>query len=229
MNTLLPFLQGTTYDIKYNNRTLHFDTSKLTIFATGAFTDVAKAKGQDHSNSIGFCSTLKDGNAKEDIEYDIFEYDDLVKYGNMPVELIGRFSTITPLSGHTKESLRTILTESNVSALLSERNKLKKLGIDLVWTDGYLDAVASKALELKTGARSLKTTVEKSVKEARWEAIENLGDYSSIILTAKTVYDNKDCELIDQNGNSYKLRDILSIKHDEENLEKGKQLLKKGK
>ena len=29
LNTLLPFIQGTTYDVKYNGRTMHFNTSNL--------------------------------------------------------------------------------------------------------------------------------------------------------------------------------------------------------
>lgn len=215
LNTLLPFLQGTTYDVKYNNRIVHFNTSKLTIFATGAFTDVAKVKLKDNSNTIGFGSVLKDNDTKEDIKYEKIEVEDFVKYGNMPIEFIGRFSTITQLSGHTKESLITILTDSNISALLAEQSKLRKINIDLSWTDGYLDAVASRALKLKTGARSLKATIEESIKGGRWEVLENLSDYCSIILNEKTVSDNQDCELMDQDGVSHNLKDILAKKEAE--------------
>ena len=122
---------------------------------------------------------------------------------------MGRFPIIAQLSGHTKDSLRSILTGSNVSALLGEKRKLEKLGVTLNWTNGYLDRVAEEAIKLKTGGRSLKTTVEKSVKEARWEVLESLGTYCSIVLTEKSVDDNKECILIDQNGVSHNLSDIL--------------------
>ena len=219
LNTLLPFLQGTTYDVKYNGRTYPFNTSKLTIFATGAFTDVARGK-KNNSSSENYKSTRIGFNADisskkeitEDIKYEKLEIEDFVKYGNMPVEIMGRFPIIAQLSGHTKDSLRSILTGSNVSALLGEKRKLEKLGVTLNWTNGYLDRVAEEAIKLKTGGRSLKTTVEKSVKEARWEVLESLGTYCSIVLTEKSVDDNKECILIDQNGVSHNLSDILKAK-----------------
>lgn len=211
LNTLLPFIQGTTYDVKVNNRTQQFNTSKLTIFATGAFTDVAAESDNNYtSNNIGFNSTNK--KPKEDIEYKKLEIEDFVKYGNMPIELMGRFSVITQLTGHTIESLKQILTLSNESALLIEKEKLNKINIELRWTEGYLDSVANQAIKLKTGARSLKSTVEKSIKEARWEVLNNLDIYRGIILTEKSVNDNLNCSLIDLNGNIHNLKDIIDSK-----------------
>lgn len=215
LNVLLPFLQGTTYGVKYNGRTVHFNTSRLTVFATGAFTDVAKGKANNSSldayksTKVGYNSELK-LNSNEDIKYEKLEIEDFVKYGNMPIEIMGRFSTIAQLTGHTKETLKTILTDSNISALLSEKNKLAKVGIELSWTDEYIDKIAEKALELKTGGRSLKNIVEKSIKEARWHAIENIDEYLKILLTDKSVLDNRDCILIDKNNNSINLLDIIN-------------------
>lgn len=208
LNTLLPFIQGTTYDINVNNRILQFNTSRLTIFATGAFTDVALQTKEDNSNNIGFNSVIS--TSKEDIQYRKLEIEDFVKYGNMPIELIGRFSVITQLTGHTIESLKQILTLSNVSALLMEQQKLKKINIELRWTEEYLDCVARSAIKLKTGARSLKSIVEKSIKEARWEVLNNLEKYSAIVLTEKSVENNLDCELVDIDGNIYNLKDIVN-------------------
>lgn len=202
LNTLLPFIQGTTYDIKYNNKIISFDTSKLTIFATGAFTDVIKNTKQ---NIMGFSSEIK----QEDITYPELTIEDLVKKGNMPIELIGRFTTITQLKGHTKETLKQIILSCDNSALLKEKFKLKKIGIELKWTDSYIDAVVEKAFELKTGARSLKNILEKSVKNARWEVIENIGFYTTIVLEKDTVYDNEICKLYDFEGNVYNLKDII--------------------
>lgn len=224
LNTLLPFLQGTTYNVKYNNKTISFDTSKLTIFATGAFTDVALAKSKngnvgDYKNTnIGFNSELNSKNElEEDIKYEKLEIDDFVKYGNMPIELMGRFTTIAQLSGHTKESLKSILVNSNISALLAEKNKLSKLGIDVKWTEGYLDAVAQAALKLKTGGRSLKKIVEQSIKVARWEVMLDLENYKGILLTEKAVEDNYECMLIDNDGVFTKVSDLIQINNQTEN------------
>ena len=210
LNTLLPFIQGTTYDVQYNHKTYHFNTSKLTIFATGAFTDVTKEKQEKgySSSRAGFISSSNV--SSEDIKYEDLQIEDFVKYGNMPIELIGRFSTITQLTGHTKESLTQILVDSKLSALLLEKEKLSKIGVELIWEDEYIDAVVERAMKLKTGARSLKATVEKSIKNARWEVLENEGEYSQIILTKDSVLDNKECYLVTINGDKVKYKDVIN-------------------
>ncbi|MBE6149483.1 MAG: AAA family ATPase [Firmicutes bacterium] len=209
LNTLLPFIQGTTYDVDYKHKTYHFNTSKLTIFATGAFTDVVKEKKEKGYSSSGMGFESVDNISKEDIKYEELKIDDFVKYGNMPIELIGRFSTITQLTGHTKESLTQILVESKLSALLLEKEKLSKINVELVWEDSYIDAVVNYAMKLKTGARSLKSTVERSIKNARWEVLANEGEYSKIILTEDSVLDNNNCYLVTINGDKINLKDIL--------------------
>ncbi len=212
LNTLLPLFQGTTYKVKYNGKEIVFDTSKLTIFATGAFTDVATQKnttdGLYHATTIGFGGSLK--RTEEDIAYPKIEIDDLVKYGNMPIELIGRFSNIIQLTGHTKESLKTILTDSSESPLLAEKAKLKKLKIQLMWTEDYLDELANRALELKTGARSLKKCVEESIQEVRWEVLQNPQDYSGILMTKESVTDCLNCYLIDKDHQKHLLKESLN-------------------
>lgn len=216
LNTLLPFLQGTTYNVKYQNSIIPFNTSKLTIFATGAFTDVVENKNEEKGcKNIGFSIETEKKEEKQDIEYKPLEISDFVKYGNMPVEIMGRFTTITQLTGHTKSSLRKILTESNISALLEEEKKLSKIGIALFWNDEYLNKVAEEALKLKTGARSLKTIVEKSIKEARWEVLENIDLYQAIFLTEESVSDNLSCQLIDNDDKFLNLRDILEQRKEE--------------
>jgi len=215
LNTLLPFLQGTTYDVKYEYRTIPFNTSKLTIFATGAFTDIARSKNEKgySSANVGFNANI---DSVEDIKYDEIKIEDLVKYGNMPVELMGRFTTITQLSGHTRESLKQILLYSKGSALLAKKNLLSKLGVELSWSEEYIDAIVNRAMELKTGARSLNATVEKSIKNARWEVLLNSGVYKGIFLTEACVKDNEDCLLITSSGDKVILKDILKSKEIEQ-------------
>lgn len=224
LNTLLPFIQGTNYSVTYNNRKVNFNTSKLTIFATGAFANVAEAINKQ-SKSIGFNSQIIEN--KEDIVYPTIGIEDLAKYGSIPPELLGRFSTITQLQGHTKESLKQIIF-SESSALIHEKNKLSKVGIELTWTDGFIDAVVDKAMELKTGARSIKNSLEKAILYARWYAIKSLGTYNKILLTKETVNDNLDCELYDNEGNVYNLKtgmDVIIRTEVPKLEEKGKQFV----
>ena len=105
-----------------------------------------------------------------------------------------------------------ILTESSSSALLSEKKKLKLVDVELLWNQEFLDEAARKAIKLKTGARSLKSIVENSIKEARWEVLCNLDTYKKIILTDKSVNDNLDVILVDKKNKKHNLKDIVDAK-----------------
>ncbi len=226
LNTLLSFMQGTVYDVKYKNSIVHFNTSKLTIFHTGAFTDVAKEKLEDKkaysTTRIGFNTELKPKNIDiEDIEYPAITREDLVEYGHIPSEFVGRITTISQLKGHTLESLYELLTTSLSSPLLAEKRKLAKIDVELRWTEGYINAVSRKALDLKMGGRALKTIVESSIKNARWEALSD-EKYCAIILKENSVEDNLDCDLVDIDGNIVSLK-ILDLERKNEEKQKVKK------
>ena len=210
LNTLLPFIQGTRYTVSYNRCKVCFDTSNLTIFMTGAFTYVANGISEEslyNDSKIGF-GTSQESQNKEDIAYKKLNIEDFVKYGNFPVELVGRISNIVQLSGHTKECLKSILTDSDISVLKLEAEKLKKINVEVKYSDDYLDAVAEKALKLKTGARSLKSTVENSIKEARWEAITSNDSFKAIVLNKDCVEDNLKAVLVYNDGNYITVEDL---------------------
>ena len=217
LNTLLPFIQGTTYDIKYKNRIVHFNTSNLTVFATGAFTDVAHIKNEKNyaSGSIGFNSVKE--SKSEDIKYERLSIEDLSKYGYLPIELLGRFTCITQLSGHTIDSLKEILTKSKNSPLLIEKEILSDININLSWNEEFLDALANKALSRKTGARSLKASLYECIRDAKWEVLYNRDKYRGIFLTAEAVYNNN-CILIDNYGNYINLNDIIKNEKDDKKV-----------
>lgn len=134
----------------------------------------------------------------------------------MPNEFIGRFSTITQLTGHTKESLKGILIQSKASALLLEKEKMSKVGIKVEWDEEYIDTIVTKALKLKTGARSLKSTVEYSIKEARWEALLNSNEWRKIILTKECVDDNLNCIIENKKGKRFILKNVLDSRKEKE-------------
>ena len=215
LNSLLPFFQGATYQVAKGKDKVDFNTSRLTIFATGACTDVAKAKlqkeGLDHykKTKIGFLADVSDNQAEEDFVYPQLEPEDFVKYGGMTDEIIGRITTICQLSGHTVETLKFILTDIETSALLLQQKVLAKIGISIRWTEDYLEAVAHKAIQLKTGARSLKSTVEKSIMEARWEVLLNPDKYREILLTAECVENPFKCKLVDRTGREFTVEETL--------------------
>lgn len=188
LNTLLPFIDGTDYLVKFQGKTVPFNTSKLTIFASGAFTDVYNGKySLEKTKSIGFKT---DDKAKED-DKKTFEPADFIKYGNMPDEFMGRFSTIAVLNALDEATMKKILLESTGSPLKAEARKLANFGIDLKWQEEYIDAVAKAAYERKIGGRALKGVVESTIKDARWEVLLTPDAYEEIELVKETVSDSK--------------------------------------
>ncbi|MDD3453154.1 MAG: AAA family ATPase [Bacilli bacterium] len=186
LNMILPFIDGTDYTINYNNKVIKFNTSRLTIFAAGAFTSVFNGKKSLSKNAIGLTATF---DKKEDnIELKPMDF---VKYGLIPDEFIGRFPIISQLNKMTETILKDILVKSNTSPLLIEKEKLKNFNIDLLYDDQFIDAVAKKAISLEIGARSLKSIIENTIKEARFQVLCNLNIYDTITLTKETVENNK--------------------------------------
>ena len=84
---------------------------------------------------------------------------DLVKFGLIP-ELVGRMPVITTLEALDVESLVRILAEPR-NAILKQYTQLFELdGVQLVFTDDALRAVAQETLKRETGARGLRSVME---------------------------------------------------------------------
>ena len=157
------------------------DTSNILFIVGGAFVGLDEIlKSRTNSNSVGFGATIKDPNLEADLSQILPE--DLIKYGFIP-EFIGRFGLITYVKQLTEEQLCSILKEPK-NCLIKQYQYLFGLdGINLEFTDDSLRAIASKAMELKTGARGLKKIIEEALLEYQYEAT----DYASNGLDTITV------------------------------------------
>ncbi len=189
LNLLLKFLDGTTYvaaDSKYKpNDTVEISTNNMLVIAGGAFSDVYK---KTNSRGIGFGSNLDDTYEPD--------YDDFVNKGMMTKEFMGRFPIVIHFKDLDKDSLRDVLTDSDKSPLLREKNTFMNAGVKLSVTPEYLEAIALGAFKLNTGARGLK----KLVTDTTWRPYStikaNEGVYSELVLDEDTVSDNKVYKLI---------------------------------
>jgi ATP-dependent Clp protease ATP-binding subunit ClpX len=93
---------------------------------------------------------------------------DLLKYGLIP-EFAGRVPVIATLDALDKDALVSILKEPR-NALTKQYKKLFGLdGIELEFTEEALEAVAEKAMALETGARGLRSTLERLMLELMYE------------------------------------------------------------
>ena len=96
------------------------------------------------------------------------EPEDLIKYGLIP-EFIGRLPVLATLDDLDEDALVTILTKPK-NALVKQYQKLFQMeDTKLEFRDDALKAVAKKAINLKTGARGLRSIIENILMDTMFE------------------------------------------------------------
>ena len=146
------------------------NTRNILFICGGAFPgleDIIKQR-LSKSNSIGFGGTLKDSYENDPDILSKVTTEDIRKYGMIP-EFIGRLPIITTLQMLTKEMLIKIMTEPK-NAILKQYQKLLELDeVKLEFADDALEEIADKAMELKTGARGLRSIIEDYMLDIMYE------------------------------------------------------------
>ncbi len=195
--SLLKIIEGTTANVPPGGGRKHpqqqfleVDTSDILFILGGAFDGLEKiVENRTQSSSIGFNAPIKkkeDKNLKQLL--DNVEPQDLQKYGLIP-ELIGRIPIRTTLSELNKDALIRILTEPKNAITKQYKKMLKQEGIDLEFTDDSLEAIADKAIKNETGARGLRTIMEKFMTDIMFE-VPSIDNIKKITVNKEVVNDN---------------------------------------
>lgn len=145
--------------------TIKLDTRNVLFIVGGAFVEIEKLiekrlnKGKI---SLGFNSTVKSDDEKKEAYNELIHKttpEDLMEYGLLP-EAVGRLPIICTLEELDEKALYRILTEPK-NALVKQYTKLLSIdNVELEFEEAALYAIAKKAIESKTGARSLKGIIE---------------------------------------------------------------------
>ena len=114
-----------------------------------------------------------DGSEPSDIYHyynplDLLTPPDLQKYGLIP-ELIGRIPVSAALSALSVSALVRVLTEPRNNLVAQYQTLFSLSGIELRLTSPALHEVAKAALEMGTGARGLRTEMERLLADAMFE------------------------------------------------------------
>ena len=154
-----------------NQEMLQIDTSNILFILGGAFVGLDKIIEQRiASHSLGFGSNV--GMMDETERMELLNQctpDDLVKFGIIP-ELIGRMPISVALKELTKEDLTRILTEPKNAITKQFKASFEMDDLDLDFTTDALDEIAETAIKQKTGARGLRSIVEKLLMDLMYEA-----------------------------------------------------------
>jgi ATP-dependent Clp protease ATP-binding subunit ClpX len=111
--------------------------------------------------------------------------EDLLKYGMIP-EFVGRLPIVVSVDPLDKQALMRVLTEPR-NALIKQYQKFLDMDqVELVFTDDALAQAAEMALQLKTGARGLRTVIEGILLDVMYE-VPSRGDVRKCIIDAAVI------------------------------------------
>ncbi|MBP7301601.1 MAG: ATP-dependent Clp protease ATP-binding subunit ClpX [Brachymonas sp.] len=195
---LLKLIEGTKASIppqggrKHPNQDfLQVDTSNMLFICGGAFDGLEKVIERRTSGSgMGFGAEVR--SKKELSLSEVFQHiepQDLIKFGLIP-ELIGRMPVITALAELDEKTLIKILTEPK-NALVKQYQKLFDMeGVQLEVKPKALQAIAKQALERKTGARGLRSILERMLLDTMFE-LPAMGNVEKVVVDESTVTGDK--------------------------------------
>ena len=190
IQALLKMIEGHIYLLTIGKKQIYFDTSRVTFAFSGAFSGIRKCVDgyeENDKSPIGFGVQKKE---EQEIDKNIlYNSQTLKKYGLLP-EFVGR-NRIIAMNSLTLKDLEKILKESDLSYLKLYREYLESLNIEFQYSKAVIEAIAKKAQEEKTGARSLKTITEKALEVADYYInSSNASKYKVLKITPKTIEDN---------------------------------------
>ncbi|MBT8140864.1 MAG: ATP-dependent Clp protease ATP-binding subunit ClpX [Gammaproteobacteria bacterium] len=189
---------------------LQVDTSNILFICGGAFAGLEKViLNRTTKSGIGFVADVqsKDTDIQSDSLLPQVEPQDLVHYGLIP-EFVGRLPVLAILEALDEEALMSILVEPK-NALTKQYHRLFELeGAELEFRDDALRAIASKAMERKTGARGLRTILEKVLLDTMYD-LPSMENVSKVVLDESVVNGECDPYIIYETSEKQRQQDLM--------------------
>ena len=190
---LLKILEGTMASVPLEGTRKHkeqdsvaMNTRGILFICGGAFvglTDIIRTRlGRRES---GFGAAWHDREIADEQLMEQVNADDLAEFGLLP-EFIGRLPVISVLRNLDADDLAAILTQP-ANALVKQYQKLFAVdGVSLEFTDDAIHAIAETAIGQATGARGLRSIIEKTLQDTMF-LLPSMQDVTRVVVDAAAV------------------------------------------
>ncbi len=167
---------------------LQVHTDNILFICGGAFAGLERViRQRSERGGIGFSAEIKSSAERKNVGDTLREVEpeDLIRFGLIP-EFVGRMPVVATLDELDEEALMRILKEPK-NALVKQYNKLFDMeGVGLEFREEALAAIASKALERKTGARGLRTLIEQVLLDTMYD-LPSMDNVSKVVIDESVV------------------------------------------
>ncbi|MBR2774584.1 MAG: ATP-dependent Clp protease ATP-binding subunit ClpX [Selenomonadaceae bacterium] len=201
---LLKILEGTRVNVpiqgnKRNTQTppemVAFNTKNILFICGGAFNDLDQIiDRRTRGSQVGFGAAVESKD-KKDVGKTLKDVlpDDLINGGLIP-EFVGRLPIIVTLDALDENALVNILTKPK-NALIKQYQKLMHMdGAKLTFEDEALRLIAKEAIQRKTGARGLRSILERIMRNVMFE-VPSVGGNTICTVTKEDVLFNQEPKL----------------------------------
>ena len=204
---LLKIVEGTVASVPPQGGRKHpqqeffqIDTTNILFICGGAFEGLEKIiESRMDTKTIGFNGSLGMKHEKNvgEILKEVMPQD-FIKFGLIP-EVIGRVPVVVSLDALDEDALVRILQEPKNSLVKQYKALMDMDGVDLEFEPDALREVAKTAMERKTGARGLRSVIEKTMMDVLYEAPSNENMKKCVITKEAVTCKRKPVVTIDEN------------------------------